>query len=363
MSKREQPPPPPPDTALVPRPPAQLQAPPEVLDGQLVPRSGPSAAPFDAFMAACSPSSKATMRAALQAAVNILAPGSTAETYPWAALDHVAVAHVLDKLTVVDKRTGKLRRASPATLNLTRAALRKMARTLFGLRLLSIDERQRIDDTKPARGKRDARGRALDDKELRKLFHACQRDAASEAHPERRAAGLRDAALLAVLYGGGLRRDEASKLDVGDVDQAAATLRVQGKGGIEKSQPVVPEVLAAVRAWLDVRGELHASAPLFVTINRHGRVGGARLDGKAIAWKVERRARQAGIEPLADGHLLSPHDLRRTFGTGLLDRGEDLATVAKAMRHASIATTAIYDKRDERVVAAAVAKLRIPLGR
>lgn len=308
----------------------------QVLDGQLVERDG--ADPFRVFVQQCDQRSRSTMTARLDAAARILVPGSTAATYPWTTLDHVAVEHVMSKLSD----------AAPATRNLTRAALRKMARTLFGLRLMGIDERQRIDDVPPARGKRLPRGRALDERQLRKLFRACERDAS--------VTGRRDAAMLAVLYGGGLRRDEASKLDVADV--LGENVRVLGKGNQEKLQPVVPEVAAAIHAWLKVRGD--DAGALFTTINKHGRVSERRLDGKAIAWTVAKRAREAGIEALADGHVLSPHDLRRTFGTTLLDKGEDLSTVAKAMRHANIATTAIYDKRDERKVAEAVAKLQVP---
>jgi integrase/recombinase XerD len=323
--------------------------PPTALDGQLVPRPGPSRDPFAAFLASCAPSSKGTMRARLAAAAAVLAPGTAAERYPWQTIDYVAVTHVLDRMAAAN--------ASPSTRNLTRAALKKMARVLFGLRLMPLDERQRIDDVPAARGRKLPRGRALDARQLRKLFKVCERDPTP--------AGRRDAALLAALFGGGLRRAEASTLDVGDVDAAGGTLRVQGKGGVEKLQPVVAEVLAALRAWLDVRGTVrgeHAAA-LFVVVDKFGRVGERRLNGKAIAWKIDRRAREAGIEPLPDGHVCSPHDLRRSFGTGLLEAGEDLSSVAKAMRHANISTTAIYDRRDERAVAASVAKLHVPFGR
>lgn len=312
---------------------------PEVLDGQLVQADG--ADPFKVFVQSCDERSRSTMRARLNAAAGILIPGTTAEAYPWATLDHVAVVHVLDKL----------KDQSPSTRNLTRAALRKMAKVLFGLRLMSIDVRQRIDDVPPARGKRLPRGRALDSRQLRKLFAACRRDAT--------VTGTRDAALLAVLFGGGLRRDEASRLDVADVRDGA--LRVVGKGNKEALQPIVAEVAQAIAAWIEVRGD-HAGA-LFTTINKHGRVSDRRLDGKAIAWTVDKRATEAAIEPLPDGHVLSPHDLRRSYGTALLEAGEDIATVAKAMRHSSISTTSIYDRRDERKVAEAVGKLHVPVGR
>jgi len=327
-------------------PPGEL-VPPEVVDAQLVPRAA-SDDPLEVFKLACDERSRPTMVARLQAAARILQAGADASTYPWATLDHVAVLHVLAKLDEAG--------ASPATRNLTRAALRKMGKVLFGMRLMSVDERQRIDDVPPIRGKRLPRGRSLTDRDLRKLFRACARDTSP--------AGRRDAALIAVLYGGGLRRDEASQLDVADAGDAA--LRVQGKGEIERMQPVGADVVQAIRTWLEVRGNVtdgDGRKPLFLVVDKFGRVKNRRLDGAAIAWKLARRAEQAGIEPLDDGHTVSPHDLRRSFVTTLLDKGEDLSTVAKAARHASVATTSIYDRRDERKVAEAVAKLSLPIGR
>lgn len=134
---------------------------------------------------------------------------------------------------------------------------------------------------------------------------------------------------------------------------------MSGKGGVEKEQPIVPEVLAAIEAWVAVRGEVTGrdKAALFLTVDKFGRVGRSRLRGAAIEWKVKRLAERAAIE------RTSPHDLRRTFVTSLLESGEDLATASKAARHATIATTSIYDRRDQKKVAEAVAKLVVPFGR
>jgi integrase len=294
--------------------------------------------PFGVFLSTCSPRSRPTMRARLAAAARILRPSGRAETFAWERLDHRAVMLVLATLGEA--------RASAATRNLTRAALRKMARVLFSQRLIDVEERQRIDDVPAVRGKRVPRGRALTQGEVRRLFVACEKDQS--------AAGRRDAALVAVLYGGGLRRDEASQLDVGDFDGRRRWLRVKGKGGRDRLQPIGEEVVSALRAWIVVRGR--RAGPLFLTVDKLGRIGDGRLRGAAIEWKVKRLAERAKIEPT------SPHDLRRTFVTSLLEAGEDLATVSKAAAHRSIATTSIYDRRDERVVEAAVAKLPVPFG-
>jgi site-specific recombinase XerD len=279
------------------------------------------------------------MRARLSAAVRILEPGAGAASFAWATLDHAAVAHVLAALA--DER------ASAATRNLTRAAFRKMAKVLFSLRLLDVEERQRIDDVPAVKGKRVPRGRALTQREVRRLFAACARDET--------AAGRRDAALVSVLYGGGLRRDEASQLDLADFDARQRRLRVKGKGGRDRLQPLGEDAVRAIREWITARGR-HAG-PLFLTVDKFGRVGDRRLRGAAIEWKIKRLAEHAAIE------RTSPHDLRRTFVTSLLDAGEDLATVSKAAAHRSITTTSIYDRRGERAVEAAVAKLPVPFGR
>ncbi len=306
---------------------------------QLGPREpGDPPTPLAVFLASCSPGSRATMRSRLNAAARILVRGATAETFPWEALDHLAVVGVLATLAE--------QKAAPATINLTRAALRKMARILFRLRIMDVEERLRIDDLEHAKGSRLPRGRALTKRELRKLFAAC----ASEEH----AAGRRDAALIACLYGGGLRREEASTLAIADVN-ADGTLRVQGKGGRERLQPIGDDAARAIAVWIKVRGD--NAGPLFVTVDKAGKISRRRLRGAAIEWTVKRLAMRAAIA------RTSPHDLRRTFVTALLESGEDLATVSKAAGHQSVTTTAIYDRRGEKAVAEAVAKLPVPFGR
>jgi integrase len=215
------------------------------------------------------------------------------------------------------------------------------------LRLVDVEERQRIDDVPAARGKRATRGRALTQGELRRLFAACAKDES--------AAGRRDAALVAMLYGGGLRRDEASQLDLKDFDARRRTLRVKGKGGRDRSQPLGEEAARAIREWIAERGR--EAGALFLTVDKFGRIGDGRLRGAAIEWKVKQLAKRAKIA------RTSPHDLRRTFVTSLLDAGQDLATVARAAAHRSVVTTTLYDRRGDGAVAAAVARLPMPFGR
>ncbi len=147
---------------------------------------------------------------------------------------------------------------------------------------------------------------------------------------------LRDAALLELLYGTGARISEAVGLAVDDVDLAGAAVRLAGKGGKERIVPVGSYARAAVEAYLvRSRPALGAagrgSSALFLNAR------GGRLSRQS-AWTVLRAAAdKAGLR--AD---LSPHTLRHSFATHLLDGGADVRVVQELLGHASVATTQIY---------------------
>jgi integrase/recombinase XerC len=142
--------------------------------------------------------------------------------------------------------------------------------------------------------------------------------------------GLRDAALLTLLYGCGLRIGEALALDCADL--GGDVLRIQGKGGKERLVPVLPKVREAVAAYLAARPFPAASAsPLFVGMR------GARLNA-GVAQRQMRRARALlGLPETA-----TPHALRHSFATHLLGAGGDLRTIQELLGHASLSTTQRY---------------------
>ena len=149
---------------------------------------------------------------------------------------------------------------------------------------------------------------------------------------------LRDRALLELLYGTGARISEASGLDVDDVDTGERVVRLLGKGGKERLVPLGSYAASALEAWL-VRGRPETA--------RRGRgtpavflgVRGARLSRQS-AWAVLRSAAErAGL----DGHL-SPHTLRHSFATHLLEGGADVRVVQELLGHASVTTTQVYTR-------------------
>jgi integrase/recombinase XerD len=150
------------------------------------------------------------------------------------------------------------------------------------------------------------------------------------------AASLRDRALLELLYGTGARISEAVGLDLDDVDLVDQTLLLRGKGGKDRIVPLGRYARAALEGYL-VRGrpELvatgHGTAAVF--LNRRG----GRLSRQS-AWTVLREtAQRAGLTV-----AVSPHTLRHSFATHLLDGGADVRVVQELLGHASVATTQIY---------------------
>ena len=149
----------------------------------------------------------------------------------------------------------------------------------------------------------------------------------------------RDGALFTLLYGAGLRISEALQLDLRDLPQgpdAAAVLRVRGKGAKQRLVPLLPAVLSALRDWAARHPAPAPDAPLFPGVR------GGRLDA-AVAQKAMRDYRRlAGLPEHA-----TPHSLRHSFATHLLEGGADLRSIQELLGHASLSTTQRYTLADE----------------
>lgn len=234
---------------------------------------------------------------------------------------------------------------APATANQHLTALRGVLHRAWLLGLIPSDDYNRAVELEPIRGQRIPPGRALPARELEKMFEACARD--------RRPPGRRDAALLAVLYQAGLRCCEAIALQMGDYDPSTGALRVMGKGNKQDVVYLDDGGCRALDAWLLVRGA--EPGPIFCRMARwrkmHPRLG---LTARAVAYIVVERATAGGVVDV------SPHDLRRSLISDLLDDGVDLAAVQRVARHASPATTARYDRRGERTKREAARRVRVP---
>jgi len=251
--------------------------------------------------------------------------------------------------------------AAPSTINRKLSAVRWMARRLAELAEdnVTMDQEQREQVTRLAlraakvenvTGERHERvGRHIKPGEIEAIISTCQADPTP--------AGVRDAAMFAILYAAGLRRGELVALTMGDVipqDGEAYDLRIiKGKGDKSRTVPVDNGAALALRDWLALRGS--ADGPVFCYIRKDGRIFPDHgVTGHAVLKVQRKRAEQAGVPEL----ML--HDWRRTFAGDLLDKGVDLATVADLMGHSSTNTTRNYDRRGAEARRKAVRGLFVP---
>lgn len=277
------------------------------------------------------------MQKALNAIARLLSSGECdALTLDWAAIRYQHTAAI---------RSVLMERYAPATANRMLCALRRTLKEAQRLGLMSGDDYARAVDIASVRGDSPLRGRVLKTSEMAALFRVCKHDSS--------AAGARDAALIAILAGAGLRRSEAVALDLADFDSDINSLQVrQGKG--RKSRTVyLPDGAAVVlMTWLMLRGS--EPGALLCPVRRGGHTVIRRMTDQAVMLIIQKRAEQASVA------ALSPHDFRRTFITDLLNSGADILTVQNLAGHASPSTTSRYDRRGEAAKRKAVQLLHIP---
>jgi integrase/recombinase XerD len=240
---------------------------------------------------------------------------------------------------------------SPATANQALSALRGVLAETWMLGYMSAEEYHRAAKLPAVRGGSLPRGRALSAGELRALFEQCEVDVRAG-----KARGMRDAAMLAVLYGTGLRRSELVSLDLSDFHADAAELKVRrGKGRKARLCYTPPGCVRALTRWIE-RSRGREAGPLFGRINKAGVLDLERLTDQAVLFILSQRAKEAKVGKF------SPHDMRRTFIGDLLDAGADLSTVQTMAGHANIQTTARYDRRGEVTRRKAALMLHVPYG-
>jgi integrase/recombinase XerC len=148
--------------------------------------------------------------------------------------------------------------------------------------------------------------------------------------------GFRDRALLETIYSAGLRVSEATGLNVDDLDLDSGLATVRGKGKRERLAMLGPPAVEAIRAWLLVRNQVAQGrgtqqSALFLNKN------GTRLSPRSVGRLLEKYLAQAGLDPKT-----SPHTLRHSFATHLLDAGADIRSVQELLGHRTLATTQIY---------------------
>jgi integrase/recombinase XerC len=208
---------------------------------------------------------------------------------------------------------------APSTIARRLASLRSFFRFLRRAGLVTAD---------PAAGLRNPKQA----KRLPRLLRVDQVIRLLEAVPTETAAGIRDRAMLETLYGGGLRVGELVGLNLADLDGESDLVRVRGKGRRERLNPVGATAAAWLRRWIPLRAPKHLHEPALFLNQR-----GTRLTARSVGRLFEGHMVRAGLVDAA-----SPHTLRHSFATHLLDGGADLRSVQELLGHRNLTTTQLY---------------------
>jgi integrase/recombinase XerC len=212
------------------------------------------------------------------------------------------------------------------------------ARTTIARRLASLrsffrfGQREgwaKANPAKPLRNPRKGRTlpHCLSDEELGRLLESPPSDAAQ---------GLRDRAILETMYSAGLRVSEVVGLNETDLDLAGGVLTVRGKGRRERLAPIGSHAVRAIKRWIQAPkppAKLPPGAAQPIFVNRFG----GRLTTRSVGRMLEKYIAVAGLD-----RRTTPHTLRHSFATHLVDRGADIRSVQELLGHKSLVTTQIY---------------------
>lgn len=175
------------------------------------------------------------------------------------------------------------------------------------------------------------------DKKLPKFLDVEKMARLIQSPAEDTPSGLRDRAILETLYSTGIRVSELVGLDLDDIDFISGVVKVFGKGSKERMVPIGDQAMRAIRRYVDKRSrpaaKRRAEGEKAVFLNRQGR----RLTDRSVRRIVDKYIRACSIE-----EKISPHSLRHSFATHLLDRGADLRSVQELLGHMNLSTTQIY---------------------
>ncbi|MCA9146604.1 MAG: tyrosine recombinase XerC [Planctomycetales bacterium] len=231
------------------------------------------------------------------------------------------------EITPIDLRgyVGALHEAGYAKASVSRrlASLRSFFR---------FAQREELVDSNPAKPLRNPRR----DRTLPHFLSTDEIGQLLDAPPANEPLGLRDRAILETMYSAGLRVSEAVGVNEQDIDFDGGLVRVRGKGKRERLSPLGSYAVKAMKRWLRERTlspkePQNGAAPVFV--NKFGR----RLTTRSVGRMLEKHLKQTGLDTRT-----TPHTLRHSFATHLLDRGADIRSVQELLGHKSLVTTQIY---------------------
>lgn len=258
--------------------------------------------------------------------------------FPWSKLDRLAFQSIIAMMNQ--------RGYSPESIKTYMAAIRGIMAEALELKLIDAEHLQSIRKVKRPRGSRVSTGRSLSIDEAQVLLESC-----TDSTPT----GIRDKAMIALLFGCGLRRSELVSIKFEDYHPEKGCLLISGKGNKQREVFLTENGTKALDRWITkVRGT--GTGAMFVRVWGSGRVASLTktvvkngvtqtipnfLTSQSVFYILDKKQKELGMDSF------SPHDLRRTLATTLLELGEDLGTVRDVLGHSSVNTTQKYDMRSK----------------
>ncbi|RMN17111.1 hypothetical protein ALQ64_03132 [Pseudomonas cannabina] len=285
-----------------------------------------------AFLSGFGPGSRPTIRSALRQAADVLGWASVSvllEHLPW---------HTLTADHLVHLKESWEEKLEPSTISLYMHAVRGIAQSCLVHGLMSSDAYVLLKFVKVPKSSNDVgRGRAIERKYRDDLINNCLADD--------RLQGVRDAAIIALLFGSGIRRSEASNLLDQNINLDAGEIVLKVKGGKTVTKHLTAWAIPHIKVWRDVRRTKGMyEGRFFNRISKSGTVSEMCMTHRGIYYVLEQRSIRANLP-----FLVKPHDARRTMGTEMIEEHGELIA-QRVLGHASLSTTKIYDKRTDKVL-------------
>lgn len=264
------------------------------------------------------------MKTLLQQCASILGHQKPIDEFDWSKLNFESVHQIRSVFTEAGYAVN--------SINLALSGLKGIAKTAFNLGQIDAEAILRINAVKSVKGNAVRIGRRISDIEIRKLLAACNNLPCPKTISRARA-------ILLIGIGAGLRCSEICALNFRDIDFKSGVLTVrEGKGRKSRQIYLAADIIQALQDWQKFLSD--ENYPLFCKIDKGGRVSNTRLTPSGLDYVLSVLQISARVEKF------TPHDLRRTFITQLLEKGIDLNTVRQLAGHSDISTTTRYDKRD-----------------
>lgn len=276
-------------------------------------RSGSN--PVQVFMASLvSKRSRQAMMIGLRCALSIVQNMGTryitvddAVRFPWERLEYQHVQSI---------QTALLSEGYAATtVNNYMAAVKGVLNQAWKLGLISADQHAKATAIKPVREVKLPSGRYVEPEEVKAAIHAALSD-------PNRIRGIRDAAVMALMYGVGARREEVASLTTQSFSPHFTEVTIYGKGRKERRVPIPAFTKKYLNGWAAIAHPIDRHEPFFLGVRKNGSLGKAHLSTTAIWDIVKERFAEAGLQEA------SPHDFRRSMATNYLDNDVDTGTVA-----------------------------------